>query len=175
MNCNKCGNPLEPFQTTCSFCGQPVGQNSAAPGEVAKPENVMGGVIGAVIGAVLGGASIILFAQMNMVAAISGLILAFCTLKGYELLGGQLSTKGIVISIVLMLVIPFIANHLCWAIAIMKEFGDLGITFGDALAAVPAFLEESSIMEGYIKDLLMVYGFTALGAFGTVKAVLKKR
>ena len=61
--------------------------DQVAAGEVRAPENVPMGMIGALLGAVLGGASIILFSQLGYIASISGVILAFCTLKGYELLG----------------------------------------------------------------------------------------
>ena len=176
MNCKKCGNPLEPFQTTCTFCGAPVTEETSAPAVEVKVENVTGGVVGAFIGAVLGGASIVLLAQLGFVAAISGVILAFCTLKGYELLAGRLSTKGIIISIVLMLITPYLADRISWAIELMKVFGEYGLTFGDAFAAVPGLIEEGVIeMGAYLKSLLMVYGFTALGAYGSIKAAVKYR
>ena len=60
----------------------------------------MGGVVGALIGSLLGAASIILLSQLGYVAAISGVIMAVCALKGYELLGGKLTKKGVIISAV---------------------------------------------------------------------------
>ena len=174
MNCNKCGNPLEPMQTTCSFCGATAEQAVKEPAVVQKPENVLGGVIGAVIGALLGGASIVLIDQIGFIAAISGFVLAFCTLKGYELLGGRLTTKGIIISIVLMLITPYFADRACWAIALTQQLS-FGWSFGEVFAMIPVWLEEGAIDMGvYLQNLLMIYGFTALGAFGTVKSVIKR-
>ena len=49
--------------------------------------------------------------------------MAICTLKGYEFLGGKLSTKGIVASIVLMLVMTYVGNQLEWAIVVTRELG----------------------------------------------------
>ena len=176
MNCNRCGNPLEPMQTTCSFCGATTEQAVKEPAVVQKPENTMGGVIGAVIGAILGAIAIVLFNQIGRVAALSGVVLAFCTLKGYELLGGRLTTKGIIISIALMLITPYFADRACWAIAILEVYGELGITFFDAFAVVPELIEYGDIvMSDYIAGLLMVYVFTALGAVGTVISEVKKR
>ena len=57
------------------------------PAELKAPENVPMGLLGALVGAALGGASIILLSQLGYIASISGVILAFCTLKGYQLLG----------------------------------------------------------------------------------------
>ncbi len=199
MNCKKCGALLASNVRFCESCGQsveqeapaaqnydegeavtvmmedaPVYQAPAAPAE--KPENVLTGTVGALLGAALGAGAIILLSQLGFVASLSGLVLAVCTLKGYELLGNKLSIKGIIICIVLMLLTPYIADRLDWAIIIMKEFASEGVTLGEAFAAVPLLLEDGSIeMSVYLKSLLMVYGFTALGAFGTVSSMIKKK
>lgn len=177
MNCQKCNTPLASNATFCENCGAAVNQNAeptSNPAEVQKPDNLLTGIVGALIGAALGAAAIILLSQLGYVASISGLILAVCTMKGYELLGGRLSTRGIVISIILILVTPYIADRLDWAIVIMKEVPEL--TFAESYSALPLLLEEGAIeMADYIKNLLMIYGFAALGAFGTLKTALKKK
>lgn len=199
MNCKKCGELLRENAGFCGNCGtpvqhepveqsfaeeQPVQQNTAEPEAAAsqpaepagKPENVFTGIVGALIGAALGAGAIILLSQLGFVASISGFILAVCTLKGYELLGNRLSVKGIIICIVLMLVTPYLADRLDWAIVIMQAYTDEGVTLGQAFAVVPMFLEDGAIeMTDYIKSLAMVYGFTALGAFSTVASALKKK
>ncbi len=172
MNCPKCSNPLASNATFCEHCGNAVTQRVSEPDQ--KPENVLAGVIGALIGAALGAGAIILLSQLGYVASISGLILAVCTLKGYELLGGRLTTKGIIISIALMLITPYLADRLDWAIVIMNAY--TGVTFGEAFALIPDLIEEGIIEQGeYIKNLLMIYGFAALGAFGTLAKTIKKK
>ena len=146
------------------------------PEVVFKQENVFTGIVGALLGAVIGAGVIILLGQLGFVASISGFILAVCTLKGYELLGGKLSVKGIVISLILLLATPYIADRLDWAILIMQEFSAEGVTFGEAFAAVPVLIEEGAIVESeYITNLLMLYGFTILGAFSTFKGLFQKK
>ena len=152
----------------------PVSESVAAA-VAEKPENVATGVVGAVIGAVLGGASIILLSQIGYVAAISGFILAVCTLKGYELLGGRLSKKGILISCVLMAITPYIADRLDWAIIIAQTFADEGVTLGMAFAAVHDVIAESDLLGDYFTSLGMVYLFVVMGAFGTLKGLFKKK
>ena len=181
MNCPNCGEPLLENAGFCGKCGTNVTAAPAAPQtevpvpEVQKPENVLTGTIGALIGAALGAGAIILLSQLGYIASISGLVLAVCTLKGYELLGGRQSVKGIIISIVLMLVTPYIADRIDWAIVISNAYAAEGATFGAAFALVPEFIADGSIDSGeYIKNLLMIYGFTALGAFGTVRSLFKK-
>lgn len=143
-----------------------------------KQEKVILGVVGALLGGILGGASIVLLGQMGMVASISGLILAICSLKGYELLGGKLSTMGIVICIIVMLAVPYVADRISWALAIVEQsqeaFG-VQIQFGDAFKYVHEIVEVTESTENYWKDLLLIYAFTALGAFTTVKQAFKKK
>ncbi|MBQ2927769.1 MAG: zinc ribbon domain-containing protein [Oscillospiraceae bacterium] len=171
MNCQKCGSTIPANADFCDNCGAIV-QQSAVPAR--KPENMLTGFVGALIGAALGGASIVLLGQLGFVAALSGLILAVCTLKGYELLGGQLSVKGIIICIILMLVTPYLADRINWAIIILKSFPGEGITLGQAFAAVHVVIEDAGIMGEYIKNLLMLYGFAVLGAFGTLRNLFRK-
>ena len=168
MKCHKCGNPLPEGTNRCEQCGFPVKVRE-------KKENVVAGVLGAVVGALIGGGSIILLSQLGYIASVSGLILAVCTLKGYELLGGKLSGKGIAISILLMLLTPYLADRIDWAILIMQEWADYGVTFGEAFGIFPELLKDGTVEMGmYIKNLVMIYGFALLGAFTTLKNTLKK-
>ena len=172
MNCTHCGKELMEGVTVCDGCGNPVMVSKPLP--KIKTENTLTGVVGALIGAILGGASIVLLSQMGYVAAISGLILAVCTLKGYELLGGKLSTKGIIVSILFMVIVPAVAYFLSLGLSLTKEFPEM--TLNDSFQLITALLPEDADVQGAVlKDLLMIYGFTALGAFGIVKNAFKKK
>lgn len=137
-----------------------------------KRENIVAGIAGALIGGILGGASIVLLGQLGLVASISGVVLAFCTLKGYELLGGKLSTQGIIACIVIMLIVPYVADRISWALVIMEEFQ---WAFGDSFMYVHDLVEEYGLQADYWKDLLFVYAFTALGGFTLVKQAFKQK
>ena len=147
---------------------------SENPAEIAAPENMLLGIIGALVGAIIGGLSIVLLSQMGYVASISGVVLAFCTLKGYELLGKALSKKGIVICIILMVLTPFIADWICWALVVMEAWAEYGVTFTEAFVIVPLLLQDGTIaLADYLKDLGMLYLFVVLGGFYTVRNALK--
>lgn len=138
-----------------------------------KPENVLAGIVGALLGSLLGAACIVMLGQLGYVAALSGIVLAICTLKGYELLGGRLSTKGIVIACLLMLVMTYVGDRLDWAISVAKYFE---VSFTDAYQAIPYLIEEDVIESGdYIANLLQLYLFTLLGAVPTIINSLKSR
>ena len=149
--------------------------DTAAPAEVPAPENFLLGLIGALVGAILGGASIILLSQIGYIASISGFILAICTLKGDELLGKRLSGKGIALCILLMIVTPFLADWIDWAIYLMRDYPEYELTIVDACIAMAGLMAEGYVdMAEYLKNLGMIYLFVVLGAFGTLKNVLKK-
>ena len=149
--------------------------DAAAPGEVKAPENVPLGLIGALLGAILGAASIILLSQRGYIASISGFILAFCTLKGYELRGKRLSTTGIVLCVILMIVTPFIADWSDWGIYLMRDYPEYDLTIVDACLAFGSLMAEGAVdLFEYFKNLGMIYLFVVLGAFGTLKNALKK-
>lgn len=197
MFCKKCGNPLG-NAAFCEYCGQHVDQAAQAqqiPQQVpvqqtytqpaAQPAvevpaqkrgNVLTGTVGALIGAAIGGASIILLSQIGFVASISGLILAICTVKGYELLGGKLNAPGIVICLLLMAAMPYLADRLDWAIVAARELGDYNITLAEAFQNIPEMIEAGMIeKEDYISNLVMIYLFVGIGAIGTVIGMFKKK
>lgn len=131
-----------------------------------KKENTFLGIIGALLGSLLGAASIVLFFQMDMVASISGLILAFCTMKGYELLGKKLSNFGIVICILIMLAAPILAYVINGAIYVSKE---AGIGFMDSFKICAEMVTSGMItFEDLLEDLGMVYLFAAIGGVGLI-------
>lgn len=175
-----------PVQTNYQQPYQPDPANSAyftppVPETPQKKENMVLGILGAIVGAVIGGASIVLLSQVGIVSALSGLLLAICTLKGYELLGGKLSKKGAIICLILMVITPYIANEIDLAISFMKEVD--GISFAEAFAALPqlkgdgfsyGFYIYTLESDAYIGNMVMVYIFTILGAFSTVRSAFKK-
>ena len=137
-----------------------------------KKENFTLGILGALVGGLIGGASIVLFGQLGMISAISGVLLALCTLKGYELLGKERGVLGTVACVVIMLIVPYFADRINWALVIIEE---LGLAFGDAFLYVHEVVEEFGLEGDYWKDLLFIYGFAALGAFTILKQPIKKK
>ena len=174
MNCNHCGTELNEGATVCTVCGTPVQTAAVNPAELPKKENVGLGFVGALVGALLGGASIILLSRLGYVAAISGIILAFCTLKGYELLGKRMSKVGFAICCVLMLVTPLAANALDLLLQIYEMLKEYGVTMADTVTYVVELITtDPEMLKAYLSDLGMVYLFTVIGAFIVVRNALR--
>lgn len=138
-----------------------------------KHENIVGGIVGALLGSLIGVAAIVILSRLGYVAAISGVILAVCTLKGYEMLGGKLSTKGIIICVVLMLLMTWLGDRVDWAIVVAHE---LETDYMTAFQVVPDLVKYDIIERStYYINLVMLYLFTVLGAVPTIVSTLKNR
>lgn len=163
------------YVSVCDECFAALQQELETANHIAanKKENVIGGVVGAFLGSLLGAVCIILVSQLGYVAAISGLVMAICTLKGYTLLGGKLTAKGIVISVVIMLLMTYMADRLDWAIVVARELEeDLFVSY----QAIPELISAEVIAASdYYANLGMVYLFLVVGAVPTVWAAVRGR
>ena len=186
------------FENTCQACGtthdlESYILDSAAPAQMChtcynnycqsnevkkqaekqKRENIIGGVTGAFIGTLLGSVCIILLGQIGYVASISGLVMSVCALKGYELLGGKLTKKGIVASSVLIIAMVYLSHRVDYAITIANYFNVDVIT---SFHSIPDLLAEAIIdSTSYYTNLGMVYVFTLIGAVPTISNTLKNQ
>lgn len=179
--CQGCGQAIETSACVmagvpsllCGSCYQQQDLQQSQQEAERKPENVLAGVVGALLGSLLGAACIVLLGQLGYVAALSGIVLAICTLKGYELLGSRLSTKGIIISCVLMLVMTYVGDRLDWAITVAQYF-EASLT--EAYQAIPYLISEE-ILDGsvYVGNLVELYVFMLIGAVPTILSSVKSR
>ena len=150
----------------CYNCFVNLQQNQAVNSseKQKKKENIVGGIVGALIGSLLGAACIVLLGQLGYVAALSGVIMAVCTMKGYDLLGGKLSTIG---------VMTYTGNRLDWAISVAQGFE---VDIATAFRSVPLLIEEEIIdAASYWANLVMVYVFVLIGAIPTVVNTMKNQ
>lgn len=145
------------------------------PMVIKAPENMLLGMIGALVGALIGGGSIILLSQLGYIASLSGVLLAVCTLKGYELLAKGMSKRGVAVCAILMLVTPFLADWIDWAMLLQQSWGEYGVTLLECVLVLPEILgEDGELMGEYLKNLGMLYLFVLLGSFYTMKNAFRK-
>ena len=174
--CESCRRPMETeayavgngLRFLCPDCfeGISANMNERAHLEAETPENVAAGAVGALGGALLGAIVVVIFGRLGYVTALSGLIAAVCSLKGYELLAKKMSVKGAIISCVAMLIMIYLGHRADWAIEAAQYFQ---VDFFKAFRAIPALIQEDVIEIGqYLKGLVMVILFALLGAVPTV-------
>lgn len=144
--------------------------------ENTKKENLVFGIVGALLGSLIGVLLWVGIYSMGYIAAISGLVMVICGFKGYEMFAGGLSKKGVIATVIITIVMVYVSTHISYGLDIYNAFKDsYEITIFDGIRSVTSFVSEyPEIKSGFIKDLLMGYGFTALGAFSTVKNMLNK-
>ena len=179
QGCNVSGQP----QIYCEDCfqaaAQAVAEKTAA--EDTRKENVIGGAVGALLGTLIGALVIILIGRLGRISIISGLVMGVCAVKGYELLGGKITKKGVAISAVFMIAMVYLANRVDTAIDVSRALdGELSAMecfrrLGEIREALDPYLSasgEKTLSSSYLGNLGMLYLFTAIGAVPTVLAVL---
>lgn len=160
----------------CGDCETSMHQRHA--GAKPKKENVVAGIVGALLGSLLGVLCIVLLSQLGYVAALSGVVMAVGVLKGYELLGGKLTTKGVVISVVVMLLMTYLGDRLNWAILFYREGGgaEAGYNVFECYRMVPLMISKGIIdMTKYIANMMYIYAFLLLGAIPTIRKRVKEK
>lgn len=85
--------------------------------------NVALGILGALLGALAGLACIVLVGRLDIIAAVSGLLIGIFAVKVYEKLAGALGKRGAAISCVVVLFMTYPAHHLNVTIRVTEELG----------------------------------------------------
>lgn len=180
MICNKCGEMLKENDKFCEKCGFEVDiiQKNDTPIQKieAKNENIVLGILGALLGSFAGVVAIIGFDYIGFVAALSGLIMGLCTFGLYKKFAGSISVKGIIISVLIMIIMTYLAVHLSYTIQILKLAKEEGVdtTFGYVFQNLKYILQNLDAMGDFYASLAMVYLFTILGSVGTIVAEFKQ-
>ena len=134
-------------------------------------ERVVLGTLGAFVGALIGTICIVILGQFGYIASICGVVMGFCAMGGYQLLGKKMSKKGIIITIVIMLVMVYVSNWFSYALAV-ADVAEVDVL--TAFLVTPELVSEDFIDAGaYYKDLVMLYAFMAIGAVPTIKKYFK--
>lgn len=154
------------------------------PVEPQVQENVLAGFVGAFLFALIGGVLYFIIYQMNIIAGICGLITFVLANFGYGLLSGNRKTNSVpslIASIVMMLLIIFLAEYFCAAYEIYRVFTDgidgisYDISFFDVLRAMPDFLSQGEILGAVVQDLFFAYALGLVASIGNISRAVKAR
>lgn len=120
----------------------------------AQKSNLFSGFIGAFLGALLGCVLWIIIYRLGYIAGIAGAVIGICAMKGYEMLGKHLDKKGVIGSVVIMVVMIYFANRISWAWEAYYALKEYGYTF-------------------YFRDLAIGYLLTVLSSYRNIKAAFQ--
>ena len=134
-------------------------------------ENVIAGIVGAFLFSLAGGALWFIFGLLGIIASISGLVGAVCAIRGYSVFAKKESTKGIVISVIISLLVMVLAWYLSLGYDIYVAYQDwyaagevdFTLSYFESVQAAPFFLEDSEIAIAYLKDLGLGLLFCVIG------------
>lgn len=185
--CNSCGMQVEDQATVCSLCGShdlselEAPQTSVPTQNVtpAEPDlgngNVVAGIVGAFLFALLGGLLYFVIYQVGIIAGICGLAIFVLANFGYTLFAksNKNSMVGLVVSVVMMIVMIFVAEYTCLSYEIFKAFKAYDITFFDAVQATPQFMKEPEVIGSVLKDLGFAYLFGIIASISNIKNMAK--
>ena len=136
-------------------------------------DNVIAGTVGAFLGSLIGVACIVLLSKLGYVAAVSGVVMAVCAIKGYVLLGGRLTKRGAAISGLLILIMTYIATKLCFALAVM-ETATKEVSFFLVYRNIGLFLEDNELRRIFLGELALQCLFTLAGGIPTLLSSLRE-
>lgn len=143
---------------------------------VKRNENVALGVLGALLFSVAGGLAHFGLMQLGYIAAIGALAGMAASYFGYGLFSGRKNTvHGAILAVVFTMLMIVAAEYFALAKEIFDVFKEeYEITFRDALAATPAFLEDPDVRSGVLKDLGFALVFSIMEAFFFIRDASRK-
>jgi hypothetical protein len=126
-----------------------------------QKNNIIAGTVGAFLGSLIGVTLWVVVGLAGYIAAICGLVLSICTIKGYQLFGGKLDKKGMFITILITILMIFASQYLLLSFEVYNEFKvDYGITIFQAIKSIPEFLQEAEVKRSFLADLGVGYLLT---------------
>lgn len=141
---------------------QPIG--------IVENENIILGVIGALLGSLIGVLLWVIIGSAGYIAGIAGAVMGICSLFGYKKLSGKLSTRGIVICVLIMIAMVYFSTRLSWAVnisdALRKEGYDTSVS--DSFKSLPKLMELTDTTGDFYTDLLVGYVLTAVASGATI-------
>lgn len=129
----------------------------------AQSSNLAAGLVGAFLGALAGSVIYFLIYQLGYIAGVSGLVMAVLALQFYEKLGGCLDLKGVIASIVIVMIMVFFANKFAWTWNAYSALKENGWTFFDCFRELDYIIEVSELKGSYNSDLVVSYLISIVG------------
>ncbi|WP_312652126.1 hypothetical protein [Aminipila sp.] len=140
-----------------------------------RKSNVIAGIVGSLLGSLIGVVLWVIVYQLGYIAGIAGLVMAVCSMKGYEKFGGKLNIVGVIISLVVAIAMLYFAENIAVALEIFNEFKkEYAITFFDAFRLIPSLLQEEASFRGaFIGDLVIGYILMLVASGSTIISTYK--
>ncbi|MBC8536146.1 hypothetical protein [Feifania hominis] len=163
--------------TMCESCFQSVSGGSAAVAQEPKKSNFGLGVVGALIGAALGCVVWVLIYQFGYIAGIAGAAMLIFAAKGYELLGGRIDVRGVILCSILSIVMLFVAVNVTMFVEVykaLKEYYYVTLSDIDFVALFRTAWADGELRRAMLADLGVGYLLAALVGVPYAMQLFKK-
>lgn len=173
--CNVCGITYnletykldESYCVLCNNCVNKIQQECEEEKNAIanQKSNIIPGIFGAIIGSLIGVFAWVVIYSLGYIASLAGLITVVFAMKGYAKLGKYLDTKGILISLLISILMIYIANQLSWTIQIIAMFSQTGVQLPFLHTFISLFdiLKELEIVSGENNIVSSFYGDLTIG------------
>ena len=127
-------------------------------------ENIILGYVGAIIGAVIGISLWIFCGYFGIIPGMVGFIFAFLTIKGYMLLSGSISRKGLIGCIVICILMIVLAE---FGVVMLNIYIDGNIhNLSEIIKNVPNYISSEKLALKMIRNVLFGIFTFGVGCFG---------
>lgn len=180
INCGDTKKQLECYEIygyhhyLCDTCIQEIEASFQEKQQEIKSQKgkVVTGLVGAILGALLGVIAWVVLYNYEFFAWLAGYIIVMCAFKGYKMFGKYLDKKGVIISLIVIVAMVFLANHLSWAWTFfdsvkIKGYSNMEYFF------VGKILKDYGMTTNYFIDLATGYCFTLLLGLSTIIKTFK--
>ena len=138
------------------------------------------GVLGAFLFALVGGVVYYVLWNLNIIAALSGIICVICAIKGYEIFARESSKTGIIAAVVVSAVVMILAWYYCYCTDMQAYYQ--GLFDAGKVDFVPSmevclqygFLDLPANL-GYVVDLILSLAMGGVGCWGYITYVLRRQ
>lgn len=169
--CSECGTNMEQIDCyeingchyfLCDTCKDKIQSSlQANQQEVqSKKSSLVAGLVGAFLGSLIGCVLWILIYKLGYIAGVAGAVTAICAMKGYAILGGHLDKKGVIGSVIIMLIMIFFANKISWSWDAYSALKDYGWNFTEVYQELGYILDETDLVGSYYGELAIGYILT---------------
>lgn len=133
-----------------------------------KKSSLVAGLVGAFLGSLIGCVLWIAVYKLGYIAGVAGAVTAICAMKGYAILGGHLDKKGVIGSVIIMLIMIFFANKIAWSWDAYNALKDYGWSFTETYQELGYILEETDLVGSYYGELIIGYLLTIVCSAKTI-------
>lgn len=156
----------EHFEEAKSAIGQSIDASNAEQG------NMVAGLFGAFLGCLVGAAIIAIIGALGFYTSIGGIVLGIFAFKGYDMAGKKISKLGVVLTIVMMVIVVYLAQMVSYALYLSVVLETSFMTILTVLHEL--IFSDSEIISAYYLELALLYLFTTIGAISPIRASLRK-